>query len=50
MASATALSASEDTANPYATADKLGLMNGFPPPPDKRVDVSNAMIVAPYNR
>lgn len=34
----------------YATAAELGLMQGFPPPPDKRVDRSNALMVPPYNR
>ncbi len=36
--------------DPYATAPELGLMEGFPPPPDKRVDRSNALMVPPYNR
>jgi hypothetical protein len=34
----------------YATAQDLGLMVGFPPPPGKRVDRSNALMMAPYNR
>lgn len=38
------------TPDPYATAPELGLMAGFPPPPDKRVDRSNALMVPPYNR
>lgn len=38
------------TDDPYATAQELGLMQGFPPPPGKRVDRSNAMMAAPYNR
>lgn len=38
------------TADRYATADELGLMEGFPPPPGKRVDRSNALMVPPYNR
>ena len=38
------------TPDPYATAQELGLMEGFPPPPDKRVNRSNALMVAPYNR
>ena len=25
-------------------------MEGFPPPPDKRVNRSNALMMAPYNR
>jgi CubicO group peptidase (beta-lactamase class C family) len=36
--------------DPYATAKEHGLMEGFPPPPEKRVDRSNALQVAPYNR
>ena len=38
------------TDNPYATAQELGLMQGFPPPPDKRVDRTNGFMAAPYNR
>ena len=34
----------------YATADELGLMQGFPPSPEKRVDRSNALFGTPYNR
>lgn len=36
--------------DPYATAQDLGLMVGFPPPAGKRVDRSNALMMAPYNR
>lgn len=36
--------------DPYATADELGLMKGFPPPRGKRVDQSNALTTPPYNR
>jgi CubicO group peptidase (beta-lactamase class C family) len=36
--------------DPYATAQDLGLMVGFPPPPGKRVDRSNALMMGPYNR
>ncbi|NRB34445.1 MAG: serine hydrolase [Rhodobacteraceae bacterium] len=36
--------------NPYATADELGLMQGFPPPPELRVDRSNGLFGVPYNR
>ncbi len=50
VALASAPSARENTANPFATADELGLMKGFPPPPDKRVDRSNAIFAVPYNR
>ncbi len=38
------------TDNPYATARQLGLMQGFPPPPDKQVNRTNAMMAPPYNR
>lgn len=34
----------------YATAAELRLMQGFPPPPDKRVNRSNAFWTPPYNR
>ncbi len=34
----------------YATAADLRLMEGFPPPPGKRVDRSNALLVSPFNR
>ncbi len=37
-------------ANKYATAKQLGLMEGFPPPPEKRVDRANALLTPPYNR
>ncbi|MGI9162939.1 MAG: serine hydrolase domain-containing protein [Mycobacterium sp.] len=36
--------------DPYATAQDLGLMQGFPPPPGKRVDRSNALMTGPFNR
>ncbi len=34
----------------YATARELGLMQGFPPPPEKRVNRTNGFMTAPYNR
>jgi len=34
----------------YASAADLKLMEGFPPPPEKRVDRSNALLTPPYNR
>ena len=34
----------------YASAHELGIMEGFPPPPGKRVDRSNALMAAPFNR
>mgnify|MGYP001800459024 FL=1 len=36
--------------NPYATHHDLGLMQGFPPPDDKRVDRSPGLLGVPYNR
>jgi len=47
---ATTLPTSAVAADKYATADELGLMKGFPPPPDKRVTKANAIQNAPYNR
>jgi len=38
------------TTDEYATAADLGLMEGFPPPPDKRVTRANALLTPPYNR
>ena len=43
-------SAELDSKNKYATADELGLMQGFPPPPELRVDRSNGLFGVPYNR
>ena len=37
-------------ADDYATAAELKLMQGFPPPPDKRVNMSNALMTPPFNR
>lgn len=34
----------------YPTAADLNLMEGFPPPPDKRVNKSNALMEYPFNR
>jgi len=36
--------------NKYASAADLKLMEGFPPPPDKRVNRTNALLTPPYNR
>jgi CubicO group peptidase (beta-lactamase class C family) len=36
--------------DPYASAQELGLMQGFPPPPGNRVDRSNGLMFPPYNR
>jgi CubicO group peptidase (beta-lactamase class C family) len=38
------------SADEYATAAELGLMQGFPPPPDKRVNKSNALMAPPFSR
>ena len=37
-------------ADEFATAEELGLMEGFPPPAEKRVNRSNALFAAPFNR
>jgi hypothetical protein len=37
-------------ANEFATHAELGLMQGFPPSEEKRVDRSNALFGVPYNR
>jgi len=34
----------------YATADELGIMKGFPPPPDKQVTKATALQTAPFIR
>ncbi|MFA9396377.1 MAG: serine hydrolase domain-containing protein [Halodesulfovibrio sp.] len=47
VAGANAATATQDK---YATASELELMEGFPPPPDKRVTRDNAMLTAPFNR
>lgn len=46
LANAPALAAG----NEFATHAELGLMQGFPPPQDLRVDRSNALFGVPYNR
>lgn len=38
------------TVDPYASAEELGIMRGFPPPPDKQVNRTNALMMPPYNR
>ena len=37
-------------ANEFATAEELGLMQGFPPAAEKLVDKSNALFTPPFNR
>lgn len=39
-----------NTIDKYASAAELELMKGFPPPVDKRVNRSNALMSPPYNR
>ena len=39
-----------EAADEYATHHELGIMQGFPPPPDKRVTRENAVFGVPYNR
>ena len=36
--------------NDYSTAEELGLMQGFPPPPEKRVTKATALQTPPFNR
>ncbi len=36
--------------NKYATARELGIMEGFPPPPDQQVTKAKALQTPPYNR
>jgi len=47
---ASLLAAPGSAQDKYATAAELGLMQGFPPPPDKRVTKATAMKTAPFNR
>ena len=42
--------ANDQAPDRYATSAELGLMQGFPPPKEKRVNQSNAIIGAPHNR
>lgn len=44
------LAIADTTVDEFATADELGLMKGFPPAADKRVNRSNALFGVPYNR
>ena len=39
-----------ENSNEFATAAELHLMEGFPPPADKRIKKSNAFWTPPYNR
>jgi hypothetical protein len=39
-----------NSAGDYASAAELKLMEGFPPPVNKRVNRSNALLTPPYNR
>lgn len=45
-----AISGQPQAADEFATAYELGLMQGFPPPPDKRVTRANALLTPPFNR
>ncbi len=47
---AIATSSAAAAENEFATHAELGLMQGFPPPADKRVDKTNALFGVPYNR
>ena len=50
LTSVSVLSATETKALDYSSAKALKLMEGFPPPADKRVNRSNALFTPPYNR
>ena len=50
FAVALATSSALATENEFATHAELGLMQGFPPPQELRVDRSNALFGVPYNR
>lgn len=50
FAATLAISAVFATENEFATHAELGLMQGFPPPAELRVDRSNALFGVPYNR
>ena len=45
-----ALPALAPAQDPHATAEELGLMQGFPPPDGKRVTQANALMTPPFNR
>ena len=47
---AIATSSAAAAENEFATHAELSLMQGFPPPEDKRVDKTNALFGVPYNR
>lgn len=42
--------ADQHSDNEYSTAEELGLMQGFPPPPELRVDKTNGLFGVPQNR
>lgn len=42
--------AADQSDNPYATHHELGLMQGFPPPPEKMVTRDTALFGVPQNR
>lgn len=46
----TVLNAESQGDDPFATHHELGLMQGFPPPPDKLVTKDNALLTPPFNR
>ena len=50
LVSVSTLSTATHAQDKYASAKELGLMEGFPPPPDKRVTKANAIQNAPFNR
>ena len=50
LPSAPVAGSSGEPVSEFATAAELGLMQGFPPPPGKRVDRSNAIFDPPFIR
>ena len=44
------IATAQSTPDEFATHAELGLMQGFPPPEDKRVNRANALFGVPYNR
>ncbi len=50
MGLSTAPMVTQAATDKYASAEELGIMQGFPPPPDKQVTKANAIQNPPYNR
>ncbi|WP_444886564.1 serine hydrolase domain-containing protein [Microbulbifer sp. JMSA008] len=50
LASTIAINSIAHAEDKYATAKELGIMEGFPPPPDKQVTKKNALMTSPFIR